>query len=140
MEKTNFHLPDHEPEARLARLHPSQLEALEKALSLLTASVKVRNRPESDQDALPIFLLPLVEFGLTSDQMIRLAELVPADFPFDHRDIYFDFRLDLWIRHIEPPTISECLEEYLGNAESPQAGLAYLREQWQAFLHRHSGI
>jgi hypothetical protein len=69
--------------------------------------------------------------------MIRLAEKVPEDFPLDHREVYFDFRLGRWIKHIEPPTIAQCLEEYLENAESPEDGLAYLKREWAAFLRRH---
>lgn len=137
MEATHFHLPDHEPEARLARLHPTRLEALEKALSRLSTSALMLGRTESDQDALPLFLLPMAEFGLTCEQMVRLAERMPAELPLDHRIAYFDFRLDIWIRHIEPPTIAECLEEYFGSADSPEQGMAYLREQWQAFLRSH---
>ncbi|GEM_PF-2815309 len=137
MDAKHFHLSDHEPEARLARLPPSQLAALETALSKLSAAGDIRKRAESDQEALPLFLLPLAEFGMTGEQMIRMTEKVPDDFPFDHRNIYFDFRLGVWIKHIEPPTVSECLEEYFENAESPEQGLAYLREKWQAFLRRH---
>lgn len=133
----DFRMPDYEPEARLARLPAAQLEGLEKALAHLSASGQITRRTGSDQDGLPIFLLPLAEFGLSSEHMIHLAEAVPADFPLDHRNIYFDFRLNRWMRHIEPPTILESLDEYFENAESPEQGLDYLTGQWQAFLRRH---
>jgi hypothetical protein len=141
MEERAFHIPDHGVEARLARLGEDQAEALGSALDRLSNG-KGKRAPEGGADgggadAWPLFLLPLAESGLTADQMVRLAEKVPDGFPLDHRDIYFDFRLGRWIKHIEPPTISQCLEEYLENAESPGQGLAYLRNEWAAFLRRH---
>ncbi len=137
MDQGAFHMSDHEPEARLARLSPAQAEALEQALSRLSDPDSPPRKIASAKSGLPVFLLPLAEFGLTSAQLIRLADLVPADFPFDHRQIYFDFRLERWIKHIEPPTVSECLEEFLENSETPEQGMAYLEGQWNAFLRRH---
>ena len=129
-----FHLSDHEPEARLARLSPSQAAALEQALSHL---VPRPSKSMAKHNDLPAFLLPLAEFGLSSETIIRLAAKIPADYPIDHREIYFDFRLDRWIKHIEPPTVSEVLEEYLESSESPTQGMDYLEGQWRAFLRRH---
>jgi hypothetical protein len=134
MENRNFRLHDHDVEARLRRLDADKAEALERALDGLS---KGRGRIKEEEDRLPVFLLPLAEFGLSWGQMVDLAAKVPEDFPLDHRAIYFDFRLNRWIRHIEPPTISESLEEYLESAGTPAEGIAYLREQWQAFLKRH---
>ena len=134
MEKRDFRLPDHEVEARLGRLRPEQAEALSQALESLS------KRPaagKGEGDGLPFFLLPLAEFGLSAPQLVRLAEKVTEGLPLDHRQIYFDFRLDRWIKHIEPPTISESLEEYLESAGTPEEGFAYLKGQWQAFLRRH---
>jgi hypothetical protein len=136
-EKEPFRMRDHEPEARLARLSPGQAEALEQALSRLSESVLIKRRSESDQNLLPFFMLPFAEFGMTRDQMIRLGGQIPADYTLEHRAIYFDFRLERWMRHIEPPTVSECLEDYFENSESPEQALAYLDGQWQTFLRRH---
>jgi hypothetical protein len=133
-EARSFRIPDHGLEARLARLGTDRMQALESALDRLAKGG--RSPADAGGEAWPMFLLPLAESGLSADQMVRLGEKVPQGFPLDHRDIYFDFRLDRWIRHIEPPTIAQCLEEYLVNAESPAEGIAYLRKEWEAFLRR----
>jgi hypothetical protein len=135
MESRRFNIPDHNVEARLARLAPAQAGALEKALEGLsgtgTASERVGNR-----EGLPLFLLPLAETGLAAHQMIDLAERVPGGYALDHREIYFDFRLGRWMKHIEPPTVDQILDEYIENAESKALGLAYLKEKWREFLRR----
>ncbi len=133
MEKPKFRISDHDVESRLAKLTPSQASALEGAL----ADKDLAHRAAGERDGLPLFLLPMAENGFTAPQIKALANKVPAGFPLDHREIYFDFRLDRWIRHIEPPTVSEILDEYLESAETPAAGLAYLKEQWKGFLGRH---
>jgi hypothetical protein len=129
-----FRINDHDVKSRLSRLAPDQAEALVAALEALGP------KPEAgEREGLPGFLLPLAESGLSAAQMIRLAGLVPEAFPLDHREIYFDFRLGRWLRHLEPPTIAQCLDEYMEHAETPAAGLAYLRDQWQGFLRRYGG-
>jgi hypothetical protein len=132
--KEGFRIGDHDIEARLSRLDASQAGELENALAALT---RKDARREGEGAGFPHFLLPLAESGLTAGQMIALVGKVPADFPLDHRDIYFDFRLGRWMRHLEPPTLSQCLEEYLGSAETPAEGLAYVKEEWRKFLSRH---
>jgi hypothetical protein len=131
MQDPKFRMSDHDVKSRLAKLAPAAAGALERALDGISAAAG------GERDGLPLFLLPLAESGLEADAIKRLAEKVPADFPLDHREIYFDFRLDRWIRHIEPPTVAEILDEYLENAETPAQGLAYLEGQWRAFLKRH---
>ncbi|MEO6098683.1 MAG: hypothetical protein ABIW76_24700 [Fibrobacteria bacterium] len=125
-------MSDHLVETRLTKLLPGQAEALEQALEDLS-----RSGGEEERDGLPLFLLPMAEAGFTSAQIKALAEKVPAGFPFDHREIYFDMRLGRWMRHIEPPTVSEILEEYLESAESPAEGYEFLKAKWEAFLKRH---
>jgi hypothetical protein len=132
MQKPGFRLSDHDVENRLAKLSPSQVEALEQALAGLSVSGGGEER-----QALPHFLLPMAEAGFTAAQIRGLAEKVPEGFPFDHREIYFDMRLGRWMRHLEPPTVSEILDEYLESAESPAEGYAFLKAQWQGFLKRH---
>ncbi|MDB5050433.1 MAG: hypothetical protein JWO30_3504 [Fibrobacteres bacterium] len=134
MENRKFSLDNHDVEARLRRLDAAKAGALEQALDGLSKSP---GGLKGKRDRLPEFLLPLAEFGLSSQQILAMAAKLPDDFDLDHREIYFDFRLDRWIRHIEPPTLSDCLEEYLESAQTPAEGIAYLREQWQAFLKRH---
>lgn len=136
MENRPFNFQDHNVDARLSRLTAPQAEALEKALSDLTDAA-IRPKQGGMKDELPLFLLPMAELGLSGAQMRSLTERIPAGFPLDHREIYFDFRLGVWIRHIEPATVSGILEEYLATAETPAQGLAYLNAQWQDFLRRH---
>ena len=134
MEKPGFRMSDHEVESRLAKLSPGQAEALEQALAGLSSGVQGKGE---NRDGLPLFLLPMAEAGFTAAQIRALAEKVPQGFPFDHREIYFDMRLGRWIRHIEPPTVSEILDEYMESAGSPADGYAFLKAQWQGFLKRH---
>ncbi len=134
MENRSFHIPDHKIEARLIRLQGPKADALESVLETLAQR---GHHPGPEKDPLPMFLLPLAEGGLSAPQILSLVEKIPADFPKDHRQIYFDFRLDRWIRHIEPPTFREMMEEYLRHSESPEAGMAYLQKEWAAFLRSH---
>jgi hypothetical protein len=131
MENPGFRLSDHDVESRLAKLSPGQVEALEQALAGLCG------KGGEERKGLPHFLLPMAEAGFTAAQIRGLAEKVPEGFPFDHREIYFDMRLGRWMRHLEPPTVSEILDEYLESAESPAEGFAFLKAQWQGFLKRH---
>ena len=133
MENQEFRISDHDVESRLTRLSPTQAEALERALADIGGS----GRKAGERDGLPLFLLPMAEGGLDSETLQDLAKRLPAGFPLDHREIYFDFRLGRWMRHIEPPTVAQVLDEYLEHAESPAEGLAYLRGQWHAFLKRN---
>jgi hypothetical protein len=133
MENRSFRLPDHGVEARLRRLDQAQAEALELALQGWGDS---GGPALADAGALPLFLLPLAECGLSARQILSLLEKLPAGFPLDHRQIYFDFRLARWLKHIEPPTFAEIMEEYLVHAETREAGLAYLRREWEVFLRR----
>jgi hypothetical protein len=125
-----FRLGDSDPALRLARLSPAQAQALESALRALG---KDWEGPEA-----AVFLLPLAEAGLPTSVLLHLAGKIPPGWPRDHRETYFDFRLDRWMRILEPPTLAECLEDYLRNATSPEAGMAYLRREWEAFLKREA--
>jgi hypothetical protein len=51
--------------------------------------------------------------------------------------MYFDFRFDRWMRHLEPPTLAECLDEYMLTAPSREEGMEYVRKVWEEFLQRH---
>jgi hypothetical protein len=132
MASTPFRLSEHEIETRLARLTPAQAEALESALSAAGKN--------KDGEDLPLFLLPLAEAGLSGTQIRFLMQKMPAGFPLDHREIYYDFRLATWIRHIEPPTVTGILEEYLATAETREQGMAYLKGVWRGFLERHGSV
>jgi hypothetical protein len=94
-----------------------------------------QDRPEGE-DLRRDFLLPFAVFGLDTAQMLTLLEKVPADWPLNHREVYYDFRLERWQKHIEPPTVAGILDEYADNSPSPEEGLAYLRKQWSEFLMR----
>jgi|GEM_PF-6466527 len=83
------------------------------------------------------FLLPLVEMGLTGRQIHSLIDKMPAKWPFDHREVYFDFRLQTWMRILEIPTLEECLQDYVQSAESTAEGLEYLSRKIRAFFARH---
>lgn len=128
MDKPEFRLSDHDVEARLRGLPPRRAQALEKALEGL--------RKAGEGADMAHFLLPLAESGMDEGMMIRLASKVPSGWPLDHREMFWDFRLDRWIKHIEPPTLAQLLDELVGNAETPEEGIAYVRKEWAAFLAR----
>ena len=131
MDKPEFRLSDHDVEARLKRLAPGQAQALEKALEELGKAGEV---PEMAH-----FLLPLAEAGLPGAFMARVAAMVPKGWALDHREMFYDFRLDRWIRHIEPPSLPELLDEIMRNSETRQQGMAYAKREWEAFLRRQGG-
>lgn len=116
------------PDARIAELEPAKRKALEAALEEAGARQGLRE-----------FLLPLAAAGLDADQMLDLLGRVPAGWPLSHREMYYDFRLARWQKHIEPPTLRDLLEEYLASASSKEEGLAYLRKEWARFLARNGG-
>lgn len=132
--KTPFRMEDLNPQARKVRLEPAQGMALAKAMELAAKMAQRTGRRNLDEDALRDFLLPFTEFGLEAPHMLALLEKVPPDWPLDHREMYYDFRLARWQKHIEPPTIAELLEEYVENAPSVAEGVGYLRGVWEAFL------
>jgi hypothetical protein len=123
-----FRLDDSDPTSRLRRLAPPQAEALE---SVLRSLGKEWDGPEA-----AAFLLPFAEAGFPAAVMGRLAEKLPPGWPRDHRESYFDFRLDRWMRLLEPPTLAQCLDEYVRTAASPSEGLEYVKREWEAFLLR----
>lgn len=140
-----FRMEDYRPEAREARLEPPQLMALAKTLELAEKRFPRLSRPAEvgsdgpDGGGLRGFLLPFAAFGMDPAQMLGLLEKLPEGWTPSHREIYFDFRLGRWQRHIEPPTLEECLEEHLASAASEAEGLAWLKDKWAEFLRRHGG-
>lgn len=131
MDKPEFRLSDHDVEARLKRLAPGQAQALEQALESLGKA--------GEGAVMAHFLLPLAEVGLDGAFMARVAAKVPRGWAFDHREMFYDFRLDRWIRHFEPPTLPELLDEIVRHAETPEQGMAYAKREWEAFLRRRGG-
>lgn len=132
MERPEFRLSDHDVEARLRGLPARQAQALEKALESLG---RAGEGPEMAH-----FLLPLAEAGLDETMMARLVSKIPAGWPLDHREMFWDFRLDRWIKHIEPPTLPQLLDELIRNAETPEQGMAWVKREWAAFLARHGDL
>lgn len=121
-----FDLDGLRAEARIADLEPARRDALASALERA-----------GHREGLRDFLLPLAAAGLDAGQMLDLVGRVPAGWPLSHREMYYDFRLARWQKHVEPPTLPELLEEYLSSASTREEGLAYLRKEWKRFLARH---
>lgn len=128
-----FRMEDQDPETRRTRLDPGRALSLSRALEQAADP----SRPARPPAALRDFLLPFAEFGLDEARMLELLDKVPEGWPLSHREIYYDFRLARWQKHVEPPTIADSLDEYLENAPSREEGLAYLRRQWREFLRRN---
>ena len=132
-----FHLPYYDVEARLSRLSAQQVEALEGAF-LRVSEKKPRTESEETEELLPLFLLPLAELDFSTIQMVNIFKKVPVGFPLDHREIYFDFRFGIWIKHLEPPSVAAILDECVHNAATKAEGIEYLKLQWRDFLLRHN--
>lgn len=124
-------------DTRIGRLSPEQGDALERAMSVYDGAWVPKDGDPNFAQRLA-FLLPLAEFGLSAEQMAKLILALPEGWPWDHSKVYYDFRLSRWMKHIEPPTVAECLEEYYRHSESPESALAYLRREWETFLRRHA--
>lgn len=85
------------------------------------------NQSDTTGSILIEFLLPLIRFGLTDGQIEYLLHKLPKNCPPNHREIYFDFRLDRWQKHVEPPSLKECIQDYLQNAPSQAEGIEYVK-------------
>jgi len=74
------------------------------------------------------FILPFIRLGLNAEQITGVVNQIPAGWSWDHREMYFDFRLARWIRHIEPKDLHETLKEYLDNAQNLEEGVLYIQK------------
>jgi hypothetical protein len=132
-------------QSRQASLPPERVRALAEAVELSgkmsrnNADAGKASGEEAGDDVIREFLLPLAAAGLDARQMLELLSRVPAGWSLSHREMYYDFRLARWQKHIEPPTLAGLLEEYLASASSEEEGLAYLLMEWERFLKRHGG-
>ncbi len=81
------------------------------------------------------FLLPLLREGLNPKMALNLLESVPRDWPHDHREIYYDFRLRRWMRILEPPSLEACLREHLENSLTRRQAYGHiLRSLWRSLF------
>ncbi len=74
------------------------------------------------------FIIPFIKAGLTGSQIDTLLRKIPEGWELDHREMYFDFRLSRWIRHIEPKDLTETVREYLVNAGSLEEGALHVQK------------
>ncbi len=118
---------------RLDRLTPSQKRSLAWAIM----DYKTQHPDKTDVE-MTQFYLPLVELGLDFQQIRALSEKIPPHYPIDHRHIYFDFRLARWMRVLEPPTLRECLEDYLESAPAPKEAMDFIRGECRDFFSTHA--
>jgi len=116
---------------RMDRLSPAQKRVL------AWAAMEFRSRRGEFEAAIDAFLLPLAEMGMDFPQIRILIEKMPAHYPLDHRLVYFDFRLSRWMRVLEPPTLRECLEDYLENALSHAEAMAFIDRECHEFFRQH---
>jgi hypothetical protein len=120
-----FNLQNTTLSQRLQQLSVSERERLtnltEKWLPLFS------NQSDTTGSILIEFLLPLIRFGLADGQIDYLLHKLPTNYPPNHREIYFDFRLDRWLRHVEPPSLRECIQDFLQNAPSQAEGIEYVQ-------------
>jgi len=83
---------------------------------------------KGDREALANFILPFIKVGLTFAQVTDLLNKVPEDWGFDHKNMYYDFRLTRWIKHIDPKDLTDTVKDYLVNAHSLEEGVLYVQK------------
>ncbi len=116
---------------RLDRLSPAQRRVIAWAV------MEYRTHREENDAKITQFILPLAEAGFDFPQIRNLMEKLPAQYPLDHRHVYFDFRLSRWMRVLEPPTLRECLEDYLEHAPTRAEALAFIEHECREFFQLH---
>ncbi len=83
------------------------------------------------------FLLPLLRSGMPVDAALRLVKSVPEEWPHDHREIHYDFRLQRWMRILEPPGLEESLREHWVHSVSRRQACGHiLRSLWRSAFGR----
>ncbi len=91
---------------------------------------------KKDPKIIEQFLTPFLLINIPRDAVKEICLKIPRDFFWDHREMYFDFRLARWIKHVEPSSLKECMEEYWENSESPLDALKYFRGLIRDFSSR----
>ncbi|MBF0432786.1 MAG: hypothetical protein HQK83_15990 [Fibrobacteria bacterium] len=109
----------------VSALSATQLKEYHEVFRMVSESmiqrVKKRDLPKT-------FVIPFLKAGLNAKQIVTLLYKIPEDWPWSHQDIYYDFRLERWIKHIEPLNLEDCIKEYLDNALSIEEGADYIKE------------
>ncbi len=80
----------------------------------------------SGQTGAEAFIQPLIALGLGHEQIISLISKIPFGWQLDHKQMYYDFRLSRWIRHIEPDSLETSLRETLETAPTIEQGLEWV--------------
>ncbi len=83
-----------------------------------------RNIKESQIKEIQSFLLPFFLCGWDSDGLEQAIEKLPLAWPLDHREVYFDFRLNCWQQILEPQSLEFLIEECFEHSFSPQQAYA----------------
>ncbi len=111
-----------------------QKQLLEKTLPWLQSLFQLPNHKIADDEVGRDFLFPMIKLGLAFEQIQDLCLKIPSAWPLDHREIYYDFRLERWMKHIEPLTLPECIREYIRNSINPEQAENYLRSEFAKAL------
>lgn len=83
------------------------------------------------QNQRALFVQKMLDAGLTLDQAQNLTAEVPGDFTKDHSEIYFDFGLKRWCRHLEPASFDQMLDDILQSAPSVEEGYQLIQNALQ---------
>jgi hypothetical protein len=121
------------PNLRLEQLNTQQKRTLAWAI----VEIRTSRSDAPKEEPLRAFMLPLAEMGLTLPQILDLVRKLPVDWSFDHREVYYDFRLQRWMKILEVPTLDQCLADYVENAPSEAEAWQYLDDRFRAFFQSH---
>jgi len=118
-----FDLTNYSEKKLWEQLSFAQQELLKKMLE------KYSSKNYLDDRKLTSFFLPFIQFGLEEKHIDLLMKKVPNKWPLDLKKIFFDFRMNTWLKYLEPPTLEDCLKEYLANAPNRKEALTYIRKK-----------
>ncbi len=130
-----------DPETRLARLPNADrlaLEGLAERMARLRALARGHSKDDiTENRSWRHFLLPLAEFGYSPRQLAGLAEALPTAWNPDHAEVWWDFRLCRWQRHLEPPTLEQVFEDCFVDAPEPEEVYREIRARLEAIRSRY---
>lgn len=80
------------------------------------------------------FLQDMLASGISPKVAQYLREKLPANWNPDHREVYFDFGLGRWMKHLEPETLSKILGDILESAPSIHEGRSWIIQALEALV------
>ena len=129
----NFDIRNFSLQKSVEELSDTQKEGLAYFIEKYSTG-KQQHKHVIEEIAVVQMVLPYFQFGLNSVQVENLLEQIPLDWNWDHREMYFDFRIKKWIKHIEPPSLEDSMQEYLTHSNSQKEAVDYIQKTLKYLL------